>query len=819
MSHLRTLVLSFVVLLYSGWVSALGLGDLKLNSSLNEPFDAEVAVLNAGELNVEQLFAKLASGEDFERAGVDRELYLLDLRFKLDMSKPGKPVIRVTSTKPVREPYLNFLIQLQWPSGRLLKEYTVFLDLPVFAGKQSSPSSRIAQSDSPVSSATSKKKDTSAPSQSETSTGFVTGSSSSQTGSYRVQSGDTLWGIASQNRPQGSSIHQAMQAIYERNGAAFVNGNMNVLKKGAVLDVPDANAISAVDDRLAKNQVALSAEALQDQLESPGLISSEPIESVAPEEPTQSDGVLRLLSADTGASSGLGDAGDPSSEGVAGEVLENDLAIAQEGLSKSTRENQELREKIAQLEEQLSTMSRLVELGDDQLSAIQQGLGKEDSAVEEDASALLGEDASALPEEDASALAEEDGSALAEELEEVDTSADPVAASEEAQPQGLLASFRDKFTIIAAGLLLVVLGALFLLSRRRKDEADTEHLATDKPFSFDDRQSGLDAGGSDLVARADDIDEDDQLSATDVDNDFVNADDGLAGSEDGEVDPIGEADIYLSFGDYGQAEAVIQRALEAEPEDSRLHLKLLSLFSDQSDIDRFDGHYPQLVALGDASAIQSADRIRESIAIENDEFHEELLTPPEDSQPEESLPEESLEEDFAEPAFEVEPAEQELESLDEGVNILDEDLESHEGLPLETLVLDDDSDLDNEDLDLDLDLDLSESGEVESEQKLDLGYDQPDLGDIELDIDPGDEVQIELDQDAADSKSEFDDFDIEADLDSLIEGDEITTQLELAQAYIDMGDKDGARDILNDVLANGNPEQQAQAQEILTQTT
>lgn len=782
MSHLRTLIFSLVVLLYSGWVSALGLGDLILNSSLNEPFDAEVAILNTGELDVEQLYAKLASGEDFELVGVDRELYLLDLRFKLDTNKAGKPVIRITSAKPVREPYLDFLVQLQWPSGRLLRGYTVFLDLPVFAGKQSFLNSGIAQADNPVSGGAAKKKTTSAPDQSETSTSSVAGGASSQTGSYRVQSGDTLWGIAARNRPQGSSVQQVMQAIYERNSGAFVNGNMNVLKKGAVLDLPDASAISAVDDRQAKHQVALSAEQLQSQLASRELLSSEPIESVAPEKTTQSDGVLRLLSTGAGADSGSGGAADSPSEGLSREVLENDLAIAQEGLSKSSRENEELREKIAQLEEQLSTMSRLVELGDDQLSAIQQGLG-------EDASAAQGDDPSA---------------SAVEEPDDVVASAGPVAASEETQPDGLFAGLRNKLSVIAAGLLVVVLGALFLLSRRRKDEV--AHTAAEKPFSFADRKSGLDRRESDLdlVARADDIDQDDQLSASDIDSDFASDDDGAAEGEHGEVDPIGEADIYLSFGDYGQAEAVIERALKIRPDDSRLHLKLLDLFAAQEDIDRFDSHYSQLVALGDPSAIQRADRIRGAITTRIDDLDEQSL----------SSQEVGLYDDDYLP-----------ESFDEDEDILDNDPE-YGDLPLPVPVLDDDDDdseLDEDDADLDLDIELSESDEVEaeleveSEQELDLDYQQLELGDIELDLDSDDELEVGQRHESLESKSEFDDFDIDSDLDLLVEGDEIATQLELAQAYIDMGDKDGAKDILGEVLANGNAEQQSQAQEVLKQ--
>lgn len=807
MSHLRILVLSFVILLYSGWVSALGLGDLTLNSSLNEPFDAEVAVLNAGELDIEQLFAKLASSEDFQRAGVDRELYLLDLRFKLNMSKPGKPVIQITSTRPVREPYLDFLVQLQWPSGRLLKEYTVFLDLPVFADKQQASRTSLRQPGGSADQGIPKKKDVPSPArQSETSASPVAGSSSQQTGSYRVQSGDTLWGIANQNRPQGSSIHQAMQAIYERNSAAFIDGNMNALRKGALLNMPDAKTISAVDDRLAKSQVALSVEDLQSQIERPDLISSGPAGRGESEATTQSDGVLRLLSTDDGLVDGAGAGGAGETEGIAGEVFQNNLAIAQENLSKSNRENQELRKKIAQLEEQLSTMSRLVELGDDELSVIQLGLGEEEGSG-------VASESSQLPVDDSAEFLEDESSVLVEEVAEFDSSTELATETEQAQPQGVLAGIRDKLTVIAAALLVIVLGVLFLLSRRRKDQDETTPSSLNRHFAYENEQSESNIEEPELERLAKVDGEANHLYDTGVEDELADGN-GVVESEHGEVDPIGEADIYLSFGDYGQAETIINRALEAEPNDSRLHLKRLEVLNAQGDLVRFDEYYPELVALGDSSAIESADRIRGTAAIESDELTEELLTPPDESLSEERS---------TESVFETERAGQELDSIDEEINTLDRDSGLDEESSLSTLILDEDGELDNEDLDLDLDPDLLEldevETEVESEQQLELDHELPQLGDIELDLDPDDEVEVELDQDVSSSKSEFDDFDIDADLDLLVDGDEIATQLELAQAYIDMGDKDGAKDILDEVIANGSAEQKAQAQEILTQTT
>ena len=121
-------------LLLSQIAVAIGLGEIRPDSAMDERFKAEIELLNIGDLNENQMAIGLAPPEDFENAGVDRDFQLADLKFRLDLSNQSRPVIRISSRRPIREPYLNFLVELRWPSGRLLREYTVLLDLPTFAG-------------------------------------------------------------------------------------------------------------------------------------------------------------------------------------------------------------------------------------------------------------------------------------------------------------------------------------------------------------------------------------------------------------------------------------------------------------------------------------------------------------------------------------------------------------------------------------------------------------------------------------------------------------------------------------------------------------
>ncbi|NLC99566.1 MAG: peptigoglycan-binding protein LysM, partial [Gammaproteobacteria bacterium] len=116
----------------SGFANALGLGELAVKSSLNQPLEAEITLLEVRDLTSANIKTRLASAEDFTKTGVDRQFFLTGLTFTPMVGANGKSVIRVTSAKPVKEPYLNFLVEVLWPNGRLLREYTLLLDPPLY---------------------------------------------------------------------------------------------------------------------------------------------------------------------------------------------------------------------------------------------------------------------------------------------------------------------------------------------------------------------------------------------------------------------------------------------------------------------------------------------------------------------------------------------------------------------------------------------------------------------------------------------------------------------------------------------------------------
>ena len=224
--------------LYSGLAPALGLGEITLHSALNQPLDAEIELLELGDLSDVDFKVRLAPAEVFSRSGVDRIYFLNDLRFT-PLLQGGSGVIRVLSSKPVREPYLNFIVEVTRPNGHLFREYTVLLDPP-----GSSAYRAVASTAAPVAPAV-------APVQVQQPRPAAPRAarpkpSAEQGERYRVVAGDSLWKIAARLREQGSQASQQtlMADIHALNPQAFSNGDINRLHAGAELLLPDT-AITA----------------------------------------------------------------------------------------------------------------------------------------------------------------------------------------------------------------------------------------------------------------------------------------------------------------------------------------------------------------------------------------------------------------------------------------------------------------------------------------------------------------------------------------------------------------------------------------------
>ena len=218
---------------------AIGVGDIVVNSYVNEPLSADIAILDPKDLADSEVIASLASLADFERLGIERHYSLGSLVFETNMRGRESSSVRVRTEEPIREPYLNFLVELKWPEGRVLREYTVFLDLrpmPQFSPAQS----RFSQGKP------------------------LYPENGLKPGQYRVAPNDTLSAIARRFREDGVSINQMMIAIKDANPGKFLRNNINGIRAGVLLDIP-----SAIDGSLSARDAAKRVVAQLDEWKRP----------------------------------------------------------------------------------------------------------------------------------------------------------------------------------------------------------------------------------------------------------------------------------------------------------------------------------------------------------------------------------------------------------------------------------------------------------------------------------------------------------------------------------------------------------------------
>ncbi|MHB0804396.1 FimV/HubP family polar landmark protein [Stutzerimonas nitrititolerans] len=903
MVRVRNLVLAIAAAsaLTSEAAFALGLGEVTLKSALNQPLVAEIELLDAKSLAPGEVVPVLASAEDFNRAGVDRQYFLTDLKFTPVLRPDGKSVIQVSSSKPVREPYLNFLVEVIWPSGRLLREYTLLLDPPLYSPETAAavaPQLPVAVP-APRPAATPKAA-TSAPASRPAAPASVP--ASAQGGEYKTTANDTLWEIAERNR-QGGTVHQTMLAIQDLNSSAFIDGNINRMKSGQVLRLPNPEQIASRSQSEAIQEVSRqNASWRQGTAGARQLDATQ--RSTAGAAPTRSEtgDSLRLVAPEAGKSTDGSDAGTGSDE----KALRDQLATAQESLDSSRRENADLQDRLGDLQGQLDKLQRLMQLKDDQLAKLQAQLANGVEATDDTAAAGMDETGASATGDDAGEPATDEADQAAVETEP--TAAAPAAesnampapaaqpaaepkksaapAAKPAPPVTPAPSEPDSFikdlmgnsmllAVIGGSALLLLLIGLMALSRRnamKEAELQDSLLAESLPDNLYTAEVD-----SPVAAPAE--------AKADVRNDLATprAADPIA---DTNSDPLAEADIYIAYGRFNQAAELLQNALNDEPQRSDLRLKLMEVYAElgnregfareeaelreiggsSAGIDQLKLKYPAMAAAGFAAAaatsssddfdsfslddlaldepapaVPGQDMNEEAFDLSLDDLELDSPEAPTAAGDSLSLDDLSFDDLASEPAAESQSAEAFSFELDESAASNDVSLEDE--LADFSLDLDDEKPAASASAGLQLD---EESATASADSLEDTGFEfdlpsetnEPEatLAD-EFDLSLGEEevaepqadsfssqleaVETELDElsrdldtpvptSADDSLDEMDE-----DFDFLSDTDETTTKLDLARAYIDMGDAEGARDILDEVISEGSDVQQQEAREML----
>ncbi|AXO87708.1 peptidoglycan-binding protein [Pseudomonas parafulva] len=868
MLRIRKLVLAIAAAsaLSSGMANALGLGELTLKSAQNQPLDAEIELLDVRDLTPAEVAPSLAPAEEFAKAGVTLPAYLQDLSFTPVINPNGRSVLRVTSSKPLPEPVIKFLVQVMWPQGRLLRDYSVALDAPQAA--------------------------TAAPAQ-----GTVNPATTA--GSYTTRQRDTLWQIAARNT-QGGSIQQTMLAIQALNPDAFIGNNINQLKTGQVLRLPDQQQIRAIPQGEAIREVAEQYAAWREgrrlgprarQLDATRRGAAD----AAPARIAQGDN-LRLVS--------------PNNQGAANDAkaLSDKLAVAQESLDTSRRDNEELQSRMTDLQSQLDKLQRLIELKNDQLARLQAQGDAAPAATVAPPPVEPAVNAQLTPAEPV----------VVPPPAAVDTA--PVPEPETAaQPQTEPSMLDDLLGnplllgLLAGSAFLVLLLLLLLLARKRKAQQEAEkHLRMARALAEDDERGpdpdlppgsfdGLDVSAPTVTLSPAVVAASAAAAAA--------AEKPVAASAPVVADRyaalLAEVDDSVAKGRLNHAASLLEPVVAAEPQRSDLRLKLMEVYARQGDqhafakqehqladtpenqgeVEGIKQRYPAMVAVVAATAAVGLGAA--ALAAEQDEqYVQELLQDPE-----------PLVEAQPEPVQAVEPAPQDASEADvESITAtpdlgddfdlsLDDDLLLDE--PLDAPVLDapeapqadqmqsgadDDFEAllaqaqaqsqpqpldDLADFDLDVGEPAAATPAADSETPVDVAaelaaFDEiPEFDPIsELELPEDFDLSLSLDDETPADKhfaSELDD--VNAELDKLSQSlaspslephftaedaalepealddldfdffsgtDEVATKLDLARAYIDMGDHQGARDILDEVVKDGDDTQRQEAEDMLS---
>ncbi|MGQ9424716.1 FimV/HubP family polar landmark protein [Gilvimarinus sp. F26214L] len=647
--HLRklTFTVGLVGAMCTTWAYGLGLGEITLKSTLNQPLDAEIKLLQVRNLTEEEILVDLAKAEDFQRFGVDRIFFLQNLDFDVNLDHPGGPVVRVTTDEPVREPYLIFLLEAQSPAGgRLLREYTLLMDLPVFAedaaaqpvqGAQAGPAPReqaqaprAAPQPEPIRPAQPEQRQGEPPRAQPAPARRVAPEPGVEVYGP-VQANDTLWEIAERVRPgTGVTMQQTMLALQRTNPDAFINGNINLLKSGQVLRIPSESEFQALDAQSAVSEVAYQNS--QWSAARDGQTAGAELDASSSRAPVQTRDEGRrgqLTLAAPGQADQAGERSGAGDSSATTEALENELAITSEELDAARRENQELSTRVADLEEQIATMERLLEVSSEELRTMQ--LAAEQNREQQEGDPADGETTPADAEQEATA---EQGGDEVDSAESA-AAADDTAAEEQAAPEEQAAEAAPEpvaqpintvvpqippqptvMDMVMANLwyilvaVLALLGGLVYFLHRRSQAAE---MAAFEALDHDDFDHFDEDGDDFSLEESGGFDEDVNFSAEDPLNSQEEFEETEEPVEAETGDAVGEADIYIAYGKFEQAEEMLQKAIVQEPNHIEARLKLLEVYSETKDIDKFDREYGHLLSLGDGAASARAGELRAGI--------------------------------------------------------------------------------------------------------------------------------------------------------------------------------------------------------------
>ena len=623
----------FVCLAWFNFASAASMGGINVMSSLGHPLKAEISLAELGRNDKSTLSAKMASVNEFKSAGLDFPYSLPKLTFEVDTRANGEVYLKLTSTQPVNEPFVSLLIELSWPSGKLLREYTFLLDPAGFVPEQPrltevkpvepmvqlpeavpdvSPVPAVAPAAAvlpavPGATATAGKKTIAepAPAMSDMARAELAAAELARTEpvqaepvpaepakvvpaeavkmeplapspqpvtaveSILVEKGDSLAKIADAVKPVDVSLERMLVAMYRANTKLFDGNNMNRIKAGRILRMPESAEVSRVTQAAAVKEIRAQVADWQAYRQKLAAVQSTTVEqapkqevagkinaAVAEKTPVIKESAKEVLRLSKGESLGdkiVAGSGEKSKQ-------ENLTARADDAAAKSSQ-LQEEQKKLAKLEEINKDASKLVELK-----------GRPVAPSGDEAKT-----ATSAPVAAVTGLAA--------------VSAVPVTEPEAAFD--LLGLLQDNLILVGA-LLLGLGGLAFIVARRGKPGQ--------KKSSNKKNEVGQSSGSwRSPVVPSPDTGDFTQTAAPAS----TSAPMSVAAALD-DVDPISEADLFLNFGRDAQAEEILKDALSKNPSNIQVKLKLLSIYANRKDSNTFSKYAQEVKDSGDAAAWERA---------------------------------------------------------------------------------------------------------------------------------------------------------------------------------------------------------------------
>ncbi|MCL2297007.1 MAG: LysM peptidoglycan-binding domain-containing protein [Proteobacteria bacterium] len=661
-----------VALALSQSVLALGLGRLTVQSALGQALSAQIDLMGTRE-EFSELTAKIASPSLYQEKDLVYQAVLTRTRVTLEYRADGSAFLKITSSQPVAEPYIDLLVEVNWPAGHALREYTVLLDPPragqpepIVPAQQATVAGRAqarataaptAPAATPPTATTTTTAAAPAPRVRPRPTpiggGRAAGTARASDDGYAVQRGDTLSGIAQAHKTDDITLNQALTALYEANQGAFIGKNMNRLRSGAVLQIPSHEEMAATDAREANRVVRVQVAEWRNYL---GELAGQPVQVRPGSGTTTSEGAITtqtevvggpgrgegqlIVSAGSGTRGERGQAAGSRASAAELEAVKNAHAEEKLALEKALAEE---KSRVRDLDEMVKKLQRALDLQNEQLARMQKQAETSLQQQERDEAARQQRERDAArqqqereeaarqqQERDEAARQQRERDEAARQQQERDEAArrqqqeqvvtqepppppppppqQPVRTTRPPPPppppppptllETVFETVSENYLVVLGALGLLVLGGGFFAYRRRR----AEEVAVDSLFGATTTSTTTTSGTmsphssiSSVAGGAARGPSNATASSNSILSEFSR--EGLGSIDTGEVDPLAEADVYLAYGRAQQAEEILQDALKRGPDRQDVFLKLLEVYADQKKTTEFEAAAQQLHGL------------------------------------------------------------------------------------------------------------------------------------------------------------------------------------------------------------------------------